>query len=403
MGRDRSRLLLSALLVALCLSTSPTAAPAQVDPETQYGPVADVSIDDLTQLPEAYIDKPVRTKGRLEMLPQSNGVVYALRGTFGGRLIVVPLTYVAPEWESDARMWLGRQVQVSGLIATATDSSTGAINIYIRIWSFLGPPDEKPVARAEAISATLEDLVTKPGKLDGKSVRVRGQFRGQNLYGDLPSASRRRSADWVIKDELFAVWVTGKKPKGSGWRLDAGLKRDTGKWLEVVGRPVTVRGVVTIEASEVTLSKAPTAAAKVAPPPSPPPPPRPKKPPVVVFSLPVDREREVPPNTVFKVQFSADMDETSFKDRVVLRYVGAPQPGDRELDAVKIDYDLGMRTLTIDPGDLLRPGRTVEIVLLPGIVDLDHLPLQARPGVDPGGAVDVLRFRTAAGLGGSLP
>ena len=53
-------------------------------------------------------------------------------------------------------------------------------------------------------------------------VTVRGQFRGENLFGDLPSASRRRSADWVIKDDVFAVWVTGKKPKGPGWSLDAG-------------------------------------------------------------------------------------------------------------------------------------------------------------------------------------
>jgi hypothetical protein len=403
MGRDRSRLLLPALLAALCLSTSSPAAPAQVgDPENAYGPVADVSIDDLTQMPEAYVDKPVRTKGRLEMVPQSNGVAYALRGIFGGRLFVVPMPYVASEWENDARTWLGRDVQVSGLIATATNSSTGALTVYIRIWSYLGPPDEKPIKRGEAIQTTLEDLVTKPGKLDGKAVRVRGQFRGQNLFGDLPSASRRHSADWVLKDELFAVWVTGKKSKGPGWRFDAGLKRDTGKWLEVVGRPSTVRGVVTIEASEVTLSKPRTPTAEAAPPP-PPPPPRPKKPPVVVFSLPLDRDREVPPNTVFKVQFSADMDESSFKDRVVLRYVGPVQPGDRDLDAVKIDYDLGLRTLTIDPGDLLRPGRAVEIQLLPGIADLDGQPLATRPGVDPGGAADVLRFRTAAGLGGTLP
>src|SRR5512143_3389591 len=96
------------------------------------------------------------------------------------------------------------------------------------------------------------------------------------------------------------------------------------------------------------------------------------------------------------------MEDSSFQGRVLLRYAGAPQPGDRDLDAVKIDYDEGLRTLTIDAGDLLRPGRVVEIVLLPGIVDLDGLPLATRPGVDPGGAADLLRFQTAAGLGGAL-
>ena len=76
-------------------------------------------------------------------------------------------------------------------------------------------------------------------------VHVAGQFRGQNLFGDLPSASRQRSADWVLKEDVFAVWVTGKKPTGPGWSLDAGLKRDTGKWLQVTGRVSTDHGVVT--------------------------------------------------------------------------------------------------------------------------------------------------------------
>jgi hypothetical protein len=404
MGRHRSFRLLPVLLTALGPLAAATAARAQMDQyEAKYGPVAEVSVDDLTQMPEAYRDRPVRTRGRLEMVPQaSGGLAYALRGMFGGRVYVSPMAHIANEWEDEARAWVGREVEVSGLVGMGARSTTGAALVYISIWSYFGPPDEKPIKKDEAIETTLEDLVTKPGKLDGKAVRVRGQFRGQNLFGDLPSASRRRSDDWVIKDDMFAVWVTGKKPKGSGWVFDAGLKRDTGKWLQVIGRVRTVRDVVTIEASEVTLSKPPTPTAQAAPPS--PPPPQPKKPPVVVFSLPLDGERDVPPNTVFKVQFSKDMEESSFAGRVVLRYAGRLQPGDRDLDAVKIGYDGGLRTLQIDPGDLLRPGRVVEILLLPGIVDLEGLALHARPGVDPGAVADMLRFQTAADLlGGSLP
>jgi hypothetical protein len=98
------------------------------------------------------------------------------------------------------------------------------------------------------------------------------------------------------------------------------------------------------------------------------------------------------------------MDEPSLKDRVLLRYAGRVQPGDRDLDAVKVSYDGGLRTLEIDPGDLLRPGRVVEILLLPGIVDVDGMPLQARAGARPGGATDVLRFQIAVpGLLGGSP
>jgi hypothetical protein len=43
----------------------------------------------------------------------------------------------------------------------------------------------------------------------------------------------------------------------------------------------------------------------------------------------------------------------------------------------------------------------VEIVLLPGIVDLDGRPLEARPGVRTGSAADVLRFQVfSPGLAG---
>jgi hypothetical protein len=41
----------------------------------------------------------------------------------------------------------------------------------------------------------------------------------------------------------------------------------------------------------------------------------------------------------------------------------------------------------------------VEILLLQGIVDIDGLALETRPGFGAGGSVDVLRFQIAGGLG----
>lgn len=379
---------------------------AQVDPyEARYGATVDVSIDDLLQMPESYAGKAVRTRGRLEVVPAARQMRYSMRGTFGGRVFIMPARDLAFDFDTNALSWVGREVEVTGLFGDGNDPDTGQRAFVIAAWAFVGPPDEK-AAKGPVTDATLEELITRAGRLDGKVVRVRGQFRGQNLFGDLPSASRRRSSDWVIKQDLFAAWVTGRKPKGSGWSFDAGLRRDTGKWLEVVGRVSTVRGVVTLDAREVTLvadggASRPESQATAAP--STPPPPKPKQPPVVVFSLPLDGEREVPPGTVFKVQFSRDMDESSFAGRVLLRYAGRAQPGDRDLDAVRWSYDGGLRTLNVDPGDLLRPGRVVELVLLPGIVDLDGLELVGRPSVRPAQGLDVLRFQIAQGLalGGS--
>ena len=364
--------------------------------EMRYGEAVEVSLDSLLQMPESYEGRAVRTHGILEAEPATRGLSYSMRGSFGGRLYLVPVSEVVTEWEMQAREWIGKEVEVTGGVNRGADpdsAQTAQREVYLAMWGFLGPPDERkgPPPSSET---TLEDLVTRPGRLDGKTVTVRGQFRGENLFGDLPSRSRRRSSDWVIKEELFAAWVTGRKPKGSGWNLDPALKRDTGKWLQVTGRVRTEKGVVYVEATEVQLAPAAPSASKAEPPP--PPPPRPKKPPVVVFSLPLDGERDVPANTVFRVQFSKDMDEQTLKDRVVLRYAGRAQPGDRDLDAVRVTYDRGLRTLEVDPGDLLRPGRVVELLLVEGIMDIDGLALETRPGRSAGGAVDVLRFQIAA-------
>jgi hypothetical protein len=394
------------LVTALALGFGLAAvAAAQVNEyEARYGPTIEVSLDSLIDMPEQYYSKAVRTRGTFEMIPGSTRIQYGLRGTFGGYLLIVPRQEIAFRYEEEARRWGGREVEVSGSIeGGSSDPQTGRRVTYIYIWGYLGPPDEK-ARRVDSPEATLEEVVTKAERYDGKIVSVRGQFRGENLFGDLPSASRQRSSDWVIKDDVFAAWVTGRKPKGSGWSLDASLKRDSGKWLQVAGRVRVNRGIVTIEATEVALAKPQAtrvAEAEPKPEPTPPSPPRVRRPPSVAFSLPIDGERDVPSDTVFQVQFSQDMDEASLKERVLLRYAGRPLPGDNALDAVRISYDGGLRTLRIDPGDLLRPGRVVEIVLLPGIVDLDGRPLEARPGVRTGSAADVLRFQVfSPGLAG---
>jgi hypothetical protein len=398
MGRLRgtaTRVVLPALVLVAGLSAR---AAAQIsDYEMQYGQTIDVDLATLIQMPESYIGRAVRTRGELDMMPASTRQQYALRSTFGERLLLVPAPQTEYDFERLARTWVGREVEVTGAVNASTDpTSTGGRIVYMLTWGILGPPDEKAARRNEP-TVPLEALVTKGARYDGKMVTVLGQFRGENLFGDLPSASRRRSSDWVLKEDVYAIWVTGKKTKGPGWSLDPSLRRDSGKWLQVTGRVLVGEKAVTIEAIDVVLSRAPAARAQAEAQPPPPPPPRPRKPPVVVFSLPLDGEREVPPDGVFQVQFNNDMDESSFKDHVVFRYAGRPQPGDNSLDAKRVSYDLGRKVLQVDPGDLLRPGRVVELLLLPGIVDLDGLPLETRPGKNPGMATDVLRFQVAGG------
>jgi len=390
----------SRILVALALLSVAGTASAQFESgqadsryDVQYGKPVDVSLSDLALNPEMYESRAVRTTGRLERT-FDNQDVYILRD-LNAAATIIPVQDVRAPFESEARTWMGQIIEITGVV-TARMSTGGNVAdrapVYITFWKYLGPESKESKENlAKASELTLEALLSQPGKRDGQTIRVTGQFRGRNLYGDLPSRSERDSDDWVIKNDLYAVWVSGKKPKGSGWSLDAGLKRDTGKWIEVVGRPVTVNGITYIRALDIKLTGPPSANAQAAPPP--PPPERPKMAPVVVFALPLDGDSEVARDSRFVVQFSKDMDEATFAGHVLLRYAGPVLPGDRPFDGARLTYDEGRRALTVDPGDVLRPGRQVELILLPGIVDIEGLPLRGRKGpVADNDVVDVLRY-----------
>jgi hypothetical protein len=377
--------------------TSPTAA--------QYGKPELVELCRVSANGASYEKRNVRTQGKLDLLEMNR--YWSLKEDCPP-VLIIPMPTMRFD---DLDHLIGKDVEVTGIVRVVPyRGSTDGLRddpslppvpdrannpfvpeVSITIFSVSDVSASVGKKREEKQRITLERLVKNPGSRDGKIVRVVGKFRGHNLYGDLPVKSQRRSADWVIKDDLFAIWVTGKKPKGSGFDLDASLKRDTGKWLEVVGRPRTIDGVTYLQAEEVLLTTAPSATAEAAPPP--PPPEVPKVPPVVVFTLPLDGDDEIASDALFVVQFSKDMDEKTFEGRVQLRYAGPTRPGDRPFDGIRLKYDGGRRALTIDPGDVLRPGRAVEVRLLPGIVDIDGLALQPRPQSRPAGeAVDVLRF-----------
>jgi hypothetical protein len=364
----------------------------------QYGDPVEVPLEDIAR-GFGYSKRAVITTGILDMMDM--GQQYFRLREDGAEVLILSV----PDAHDDVRRLVGREVEVTGVVremqyrqGTCAGGQPQSLcddpnlpplpdlenekshwpRVSITIWGItdMTPPPGAQKKREYKV-ASLESLVMNPGEKDGQTLRVIGQFRGKNLYGDLPVRSQRTSADWVIKDDAFAVWVYGKKPKGAGWQLDASLKRDTGKWMEVVGRVETRNGITYLRATQVALASPPSPTAKVDA--APPPPERPKVPPVVVFALPLDGEEEVPTDSRFVVQFSKDMDERTFAGRIMLRYAGPVLPGDRAFDGVVLTYDPGRRALTVDPRDVLRPGRQVELLLLPGILDLDGLPLTPRP------------------------
>lgn len=362
--------------------------------EMRYGDPVEVSISDLIQTPTAYEGRAVRTRGRFEMDAAGSFRSYLLRNTFGDKVRITPVPEVRSNFEAEALQMLGRELDITGVFAgPAGRVTSGDLDVgYVTFWKYLGEaPELKDTSKVP--TASLEQLTTNPGRFDGRQIRVVGQFRGRNLFGDLPPSTQQDRDDWVVKDDVYAVWITNRKPKGDGFELDGTLKRDSGKWLEVVGRVDVRKGFAYLTAQRVALASAPTPTARAAPPK--PPVERPRVPPMVIFTLPLDGESDVPGAARFAVQFSKDMDEDTFKGHVILRYSGRPQAGDRDLDGVSMRYDGGRKALVIDPGDILRPGRQVELLLLPGILDIDGMALVPRQGALPEGAqvVDALRWR----------
>jgi hypothetical protein len=100
---------------------------------------------------------------------------------------------------------------------------------------------------------TLADTGLAAAAADGKPVRALGQFRGANLCKDLPEASRHDPADWVLHTSEGPVWVTGRRPAGKGFQLDAAYRGDTTRWLEVSGKVLIVENVRYLKASKVAL------------------------------------------------------------------------------------------------------------------------------------------------------
>src|SRR5271169_1047783 len=306
-------------LVALALVLAvPWARGQEIqDPyENRYGVAVDVTVSDLVQNGPSYDGRAVRTRSRVYFDNTQGQRVFFFQDYSGARVYLNPVPESASNWDFESMRSIGSNVEITGLFSTSSSGSQfagpNATAGVITFWKFLEAEREEDTkkALADATTVTLESLVTHPTKQDGRTVRVVGQFRGRNLFGDLPSASQRGHSDWVIKDDLFAVWVMGKKPRGDGIDLDPSLKRDSGHWIEVVGKVQSRGGVVYIQALKVMAGAPPKPDARALE--APPPPDRPRVPPVVVFELPIDGDTSVPQRSRFVVQFSKDMDESSF-------------------------------------------------------------------------------------------
>jgi hypothetical protein len=393
-----------------------------------------VSVTDLTRSSMTYNESPVITTGDLTYGDSTdvNYNIFELRGDDVLRTVRVA---TAPGSMDDLRFKVGQKVEIQGIFfdleqvmdpqyhpvlryfpgAIRQDGMSFDKNLFIAVTSADVIEDVKSDIEAEREAAEdadvadpdidtsslstldLRELVGDPAPHLGKQVMVLGKFRGSNLYGDLSIKHKRTPRDFVIKVADSAIWVTGRRPRGKGFRLDPSKRRDTGEWLRVIGEPFEDQGTVYLRAAKIEIAEDPNdpdlepeRMAREEKEPGPPP--------EVTFSIPIAGERDIPLTSEFRVQFSKDMKEESFHRNVDLLYadddgIGNPFPD------LAVTYDGTSRTLIVRPGKELAPGKEIRLILYDAISDEEgqKLPVQDdSAGGEPGAAV-ILIFTTAKG------
>jgi len=221
----------------------------------------------------------------------------------------------------------------------------------------------------QATSPSIRGLALQPWRFDGQTVTVVGQFRGRNLYGDLPSAPGKSPYDFVLRSADAAIWVIQLRPRGPGFELSVDARVDTGRWLQVTGTVSQHRGLVTLTGTAVATAEAETAQPADEEPPAPAPPAEPGE---VVFSSPTEGEVDVPVASRVRLQFSRGLDPASLAGRIRAAYVG----GDSQPLELTHTYDGGTTSVEIRFGQPLEAFRTIRIELLEGVTTFDGAPVR---------------------------
>lgn len=222
-----------------------------------------------------------------------------------------------------------------------------------------------------ATTASVRALALQPWRFEGQTVMIVGQFRGRNLYGDLPSAPAKSRYDFVLRSADAAVWVTELRPRGRGFDLSVDARVDTGRWLQVTGTVAQDRGLVTITGTAVSATTAPETVPveeEAAPPP-------PLETAEVVFSSPYEGEVDVPVTSSIRIQFSRGLDPKSIDGQIRASYVGGAPEGAGPLE-FQHAYDAGTRAIELKFTQPFERFRTLRIELLEGLKAFDGAPVQ---------------------------
>jgi hypothetical protein len=252
-----------------------------------------------------------------------------------------------------------RQGEVFAIIATAVASAT--------------PPP----------APSIRTIVLNPSRYLDQKVTITGQFSGRNLMGDLPAAPAKSRYDFVLRSADASIWVINMRPKvrdSNNKEIELGLaaRIDTGRWLEVRGTVQDARGLMLLDADagSLKLARPPqetiTTEEPIRVPAGPPP--------EVVFSAPIDEETDVLQGASVRIQFSRDIDQSTIRGRVRVKYLESQtiERGEPTTPAAEFttQYTGANRVLEIKFAKPLERFRTVIVELVDGIAGTDGQPLK---------------------------
>jgi hypothetical protein len=239
-----------------------------------YGEPISVTLDQLSTFLGALQRKPVRVSGHLER--GRNGL---LLKDGVDQVLLIP----TPELSgSDMLQFFGKRVEVVGLAREIPSKRKNCgmaggppVDCYdpglpllpergtrfdlpensVTFWAY---SDATPLTKPKSERSTaslLQKVAANPQPFLGKPITVLGRYRGGNMFDDLPADTRCRKSDWVIAHGEAAIWVTGKKPQGKGWRLSLDEESDSRFWIEVTGKVEEKNGSTCLEAKTLLLKR----------------------------------------------------------------------------------------------------------------------------------------------------
>lgn len=217
----------------------------------------------------------------------------------------------------------------------------------------------RPPASGDVTAPPLRSLAMDPARFDGQKVTISGQFRGRNLFGDLPEAPAQNRYQFVLRAGDAALWVMGLPSKGKTFNFDPSKRIDSGRWVKVQGTVRSAKGLTWLEGTSIELAPAPEETTEIAIDLPPPPPVE------ILFTAPTEGETDVRITERIRMQLSRDLNPETLKDRI--RFTPAIE--------FTTNYTKENRALEIRPSQPLPPFKPVKMEILEGVKGTDGGPM----------------------------